>query len=145
MSEAITAPPTTGMQHLSLTVSDVEAGAAWYTRVLGMNRVPVTFPHHLDEDGGFAVVLVQPQSGVMIGLHHHEGHAAGGFDERRTGLDHIAFGVAERADLDAWTAWLDEQGIEHSGVQDVQSPMPFATVVFRDPDNIQLELFYMAS
>jgi glyoxylase I family protein len=110
-----------------------------------MNRVPVTFPHHLDEDGGFAVVLVQPQSGVMIGLHHHEGHAAGGFDERRTGLDHIAFGVAERADLDAWTAWLDEQGIEHSGVQDVKSPMPFATVVFRDPDNIQLELFYMAS
>jgi glyoxylase I family protein len=145
VSEAINAPPTTGMQHLSLTVSDVEAGAAWYTRVLGMNRVPVTFPHHLDEDGGFAVVLVQPQSGVMIGLHHHEGHAAGGFDERRTGLDHIAFGVAERADLDAWTAWLDEQGIEHSGVQDVKSPMPFATVVFRDPDNIQLELFYMAS
>jgi glyoxylase I family protein len=52
VSEAITAPPTTGMQHLSLTVSDVEAGAAWYTRVLGMNRVPVTFPHHRDEDGG---------------------------------------------------------------------------------------------
>ena len=110
MSEAITAPPTTGMQHLSLTVSDVEAGAAWYTRVLGMNRVPVTFPH-----------------------------------ERRTGLDHIAFGVAERADLDTWTAWLDEQGIEHSGGQDVQSRMPFATVVFRDPDNIQLELIHLPS
>ena len=145
MSEAITAPPTTGMQHLSLTVSDVEAGAAWYTRVLGMNRVPVTFPHHLDEDGGFAVVLVQPGSGVVIGLHHHEAHPAGDFDECRTGLDHIAFGVAERADLDTWTGWLDEQGVSHSGVQEVQSPMPFATVVFRDPDNIQLELFYMAS
>ena len=127
MSEAITAPPTTGMQHLSLTVSDVEAGAAGYT------RVPVTFPHHLDGDG------------VMIGLHDHEGHAADGFDERRTGLDHIAFGVAERADLDTWTAWLDEQGIEHSAVQDVKSPMPFATVVFRDPDNIQLELIHLPS
>ena len=32
----------------------------------------------------------------------------------QTGLDHISFGVAERTDLDAWTAWLDELGIEHS-------------------------------
>jgi glyoxylase I family protein len=124
-------------------VSDVEASAAWYVRVLGMNRVPVTFPHHRDEDGGYAVVLVQPESGVLIGLHHHEAHAAGGFDERRIGLDHIAFGVAERADLDTWTAWPDEQGVPHSGVQDVQSPMPLATVVFRDPDNIQLELIHL--
>jgi glyoxylase I family protein len=145
VSEAITAPPTTGVHHFSPTVSDVEASAAWYIRVLGMNRVPVTFPHHLDEDGGYAVVLVQPEFGVMIGLHHHEAHPAGDFDECRTGLDHIAFGVAERADLLAWTAWLDEQGVSHSGVQEVQSPMPFATVVFRDPDNIQLELIHMAS
>ena len=56
------------MQHLSLTVSDVEAGAAWYT------RVPVTFPHHLDGDG------------VMIGLHDHEGHAADGFAAQAVAL-----------------------------------------------------------
>ncbi len=40
-----------------------------------------------------------------------------------------------------WTAWLDELGIEHSGIRDGDVPFPFATVVFRDPDNIQLELF----
>jgi hypothetical protein len=37
----------------------------------------------------------------------------------------------ERADLDSWVAWLDEQRVEHSGV------------VFRDPDNILLELIHM--
>ena len=48
------------------------------------------------------------------------------------------------ASLDAWASWLDELGIEHSGVIDTDKPMPYSVVVFRDPDNIQLELFHMA-
>jgi hypothetical protein len=28
---------------------------------------------------------------------------------------------------------------------DTDSPVPYSVVVFRDPDNIQLELFYMAT
>jgi catechol 2,3-dioxygenase-like lactoylglutathione lyase family enzyme len=59
----------------------------------------------------------------------------------RTGLDHISFGVADRAALDAWARWLDELAIEHSGVIDTDKPVPYSVVVFRDPDNIQLELF----
>ena len=46
-----------------------------------------------------------------------------------------------REELEAWTAWLDELGVEHSGIRTGDEPFPFATVVFRDPDNIQLELF----
>jgi catechol 2,3-dioxygenase-like lactoylglutathione lyase family enzyme len=143
MAEPSGAPVVTGIHHLSLTVADVESSAAWYGRVLGLSRVPVTFPHHGDEDGGFAVVMVEPRSGVMIGLHHHEANLGDGFDERRNGLDHISFTVAARADLDTWAAWLDEQGVEHSGVRDTSTPMPFATVVFRDPDNIQLEFVHL--
>ena len=63
------------------------------------------------------------------------------FDEARTGLDHVALNVATRADLEAWTHWLDELGIEHSGIRAGDVPFAFATVVFRDPDNIQIELF----
>jgi hypothetical protein len=37
--------------------------------------------------------------------------------------------------------WLDELGVEHSGIRTGDEPFPFATLVFRDPDNIQLELF----
>lgn len=137
------APALTGVHHFSPTVSDVEASAQWYQRVFGMSRVPVSFPHHGDEKSGYAVLLMEPRSGVAIGLHHHEANAGETFDERRNGLDHISFGVAARADLDTWTAWLDEQGIPHSGVRDIAEPVPFATVVFRDPDHIQLELIHM--
>jgi glyoxylase I family protein len=144
MADSDTAPAVTGFHHFSPTVSDVEASAQWYERVFGMNRVPVPFPHHGAEDSGYAVLLMDPRSGAAIGLHHHDANPGQPFEECRTGLDHISFGVAGRADLDTWAAWLDELGIEHSGVIDTDSPIPYSVVVFRDPDNIQLELFYMS-
>ena len=145
MTDSDTAPAVTGFHHFSPTVSDVEASAQWYERVFGMNRVPVPFPHHGAEDSGYAVLLLDPRSGAAIGLHHHDANPGQLFEECRTGLDHISFGVAGRADLDTWAAWLDELGIEHSGVIDTDSPIPYSVVVFRDPDNIQLELFYLAA
>jgi glyoxylase I family protein len=51
------------------------------------------------------------------------------------------FCVSTLEELQAWVAWLDELGIEHSGIRTGDEPYGFATVVFRDPDNIQLELF----
>jgi glyoxylase I family protein len=53
----------------------------------------------------------------------------------------VGFNVASVKELDAWATWLDELGIEHSGIRTGDQPFPFATLVFRDPDNIQLELF----
>jgi glyoxylase I family protein len=144
LTETTAAPAVTGVHHFSPTVSDVDASAQWYERVFGMTRVPVVFPHHGAEEGGYAVILADPRSGMVIGLHHHEANPGQPFRESQTGLDHIAFGVASRADLDVWASWLDELGIRHSGVIDTDNPMPYSVVVFRDPDNIQLELFHMA-
>jgi glyoxylase I family protein len=90
------------------------------------------------------VLLIDPRSGVAIGLHHHEANPGQPFAESRTGLDHISFGVADLAGLEAWASWLDELGIEHSGVIDSDHPMPYSVVVFRDPDNLQLEFIYLA-
>ncbi len=121
----------------------MEASAEWYERIFGLNRVPVLFPHHGAEESGYAVLLLDPRSGIAIGLHHHEANPGQPFQENRTGLDHISFGVADRTDLDAWARWLDELGVEHSGVIDTDNPVPYSVLVFRDPDNIQLELFHM--
>jgi hypothetical protein len=49
--------------------------------------------------------------------------------------------VASRSDLEAWTSWLDELGVAHTGIRDPKEPFVYSTVVFRDPDDIQLELF----
>lgn len=138
-------PQLAGVHHFSPTVTDVEASAEWYQRVLGLQRIPPKFPHYGNEDTGYAVVLADMAAGIMIGLHHHAGNDGGACDERRTGLDHIAFGVPERGDLDTWAAWLDEQGVDHAGVTDATDPMPYSVLVFRDPDNIQLELMWMAT
>ncbi len=135
------APGITGIHHISITVTDLEASLAWYQRLLAADRVPVKFPHYEREDTGYGELLIEPRSGVVIGLHTNTGNDGNQFDEARTGLDHVALNVASRAELDAWTRRLDELGIEHSGVRAADEPFPFATVVFRDPDNIQLELF----
>jgi glyoxylase I family protein len=144
LEESGVAPAVTGYHHFAPTVSDVEASARWYEQVFGMTRVPVAFPHHGGEESGYAVVLTEPRSGIVLGLHHHDANPGQAFDERRTGLDHMSFAVAGRADLDAWASWLDSLGVENSGVVDTGNPVPYSVVVFRDPDNIQLELMHMA-
>jgi hypothetical protein len=32
--------------------------------------------------------------------------------------------------------------VQHSGIKEFSEPFPFAVLVFRDPDNIQLELIW---
>ena len=145
MTDSGTGPAITGVHHFSPTVSDVEASARWYERVFGMTRSPSTFPHHAAEAAGYSVILTDPRSGLVIGLHHHDSNSGEPFAENRTGLDHISFAVAQRSELDDWASWLDKQGVPHSGVISAQSPAPYAVVVFRDPDNIQLELFHIDS
>ena len=132
------------LHHFSPKVSDVEASAQWYERVFGMDRFPASFPHYGAEQRGYAVFRTDPRSGTAIGLHHHNANPGQPFHESRTGLDHMSFGVAERADLDAWASWLDDLGIKNSGVIDTDNPVPYSVVVLRDPDNIQLELCHMA-
>jgi catechol 2,3-dioxygenase-like lactoylglutathione lyase family enzyme len=141
MSEPTDDPGITGVHHIALTVTDVEASAGWYERVFGAIRLPTTFPHHEREETGHAVLMLVPGCGLPIGLHHHVSHAGEPFDEVRTGLDHVGFGVDARGDLDRWATKLDGLGVEHSGVRDVTEPVPFSTLVFRDPDGIQLELY----
>lgn len=135
------APAITGVHHFSVTVRDIEASVDWYQRVFRADRVPMKFPHYEREETGYGVLLVDPRSGLAIGLHTNTGNDGRRFDEACTGLDHVGFNVATLADLEAWARWLDELGIEHSGIRTGNEPFGYATLVFRDPDNIQLELF----
>ena len=138
-------PPMAGFHHFSPTVTDVEASAAWYQRILGLQRVPPKFPHYGNEESGYAVLLMDPQSNIAIGLHHHVSNDGQPCDETRTGLDHIGISVPNRSDLDSWASWLDAQNVRHSGVTDTDDPVKYSVLVFRDPDNIQLEMIYMGT
>ena len=60
------------------------------------------------------------------------------FSEFRVGLDHVAFGCADRGELEKWSRRLDELGIAHGEIKDA----PYGSgLSFRDPDGIALEFF----
>ncbi len=124
-----------GIHHISLTVTDLEFSVGWYERVLGARAVAEEF-----HPGGKAIILVEPHSGIGVGLHRHEANEGETFSETRTGLDHVAFSVASRAGLEAWQRRLEALEVPHSPITDVEDPLAYSVVVFRDPDNIQLEL-----
>src|ERR1700758_672630 len=125
-------PPITGFHHLSLTVTDLDASAAWYREMFGLQQV-MEEPH----EGGRALVFVQPDTGGFIGLHAHAANDGRPFGETCTGLDHISFSVRSRDDLAGWEKTLCDRGVATSPISD----QPWGSVlVFRDPDHIQLEL-----
>lgn len=124
------------VSHIDLSVSDVEKSAAWYCDVLGLNRL-----RRSDLDNRIMIVLRHDDTGLIIGLNQHQVQGADRFDEHSPGLDHIGFSVPERADLDVWQQRLADLGVKHSPVQDSASGSGTA-LVFRDPDNIQLEFWW---
>ena len=126
-------PGIEGINHITLTVTDVERSREWYESVLGFRTLNVL------EIGGYRmVVLGDPRSGTVIALDRKSGAEGDPFDETRTGLDHLSFTVRDIDELRAWRAHLERLGVPHSPMAED----PFGLVlVFRDPDNIQLELF----
>jgi glyoxylase I family protein len=128
-----------GIHHLGLTVRDVDASAAWYEDVLGFHRVG----DFEAPDGERRKVFLRHEGlQTRLGLTEHRAASADPFDERRVGLDHLAFAVESRRDLDTWAERLRGAGVPHSPVAAANSISGAAVLVFRDPDNIQLEVFF---
>jgi glyoxylase I family protein len=123
------------IHHVAINVHDLERSERWYTEVLGFRRLA---PFAGDR---FSRVLLRHASGMLIGLTRHDDpEAVTPFNERRPGLDHFAFQVADRAQVEAWVARFDELGVPHSEVRHTPITGSYL-VVFRDPDNIQLEMY----
>jgi catechol 2,3-dioxygenase-like lactoylglutathione lyase family enzyme len=126
-----TFPPLT---HVALTVRDLSVSVPWYEALFDAEPV-------LDEDTdpSFHHTVYVLGNGTLVGLHQHQTSApADAFSEYRVGLDHVAFGCANRGELEKWALRLDELGIVHGGIKDASYG---SGVSFRDPDGIALEFF----
>jgi glyoxylase I family protein len=131
-----------GIHHLGLTVRDLDTSASWYESVLGFQR-----------RGGFdspdgvrrKVFLYHHGMRVRLGLTQHRDHPSGIFNETAVGLDHLAFAVPTRDDLCTWAERLDNHGVPRSPISAANSISGAEVLVFRDPDNIQLEFFCPAA
>ena len=127
------APLTLGaITHVALTVSDLPRSVAWYQRLVGAEPA-------LDEDTGPFHHTVFALGGTLLGLHAFPDPVSGpAFDPRRPGLDHVAFTVADRAELVRWSERLDELGVAYSEIVDAHYGSGLS---FKDPDGLALELF----
>ena len=126
-----TFPP---LNHVALTVRDLSVSVPWYERLF--DATPV-IDEDTDPDLHHTVYLLG--NGTLFGLHQHKTPApTERFSEFRIGLDHVSFGVEDRAQLEKWARRLDEMGIDHGGIKDAAYGSGLS---FRDPDGIALEFF----
>jgi catechol 2,3-dioxygenase-like lactoylglutathione lyase family enzyme len=124
----------TGFHHVALTVRDLAASAAWYEDLFDLDVM-------MEEPGDERRAKVYRLRGTdaVFGLVEFASNDGSTFRPDRTGLDHAAFSVATRADVDAWADRLDAAGIEHSGAIDI----PVGAILnFADPDGIALSIFW---
>jgi catechol-2,3-dioxygenase len=121
----MTTSPVTGFSHVQLAVSDVATSEAWYSTVLGLERMQAS------DDGSYVALLHRP-SRVVVVLSTAD-HAQSG----RGALDHLAFGVPDGPTLQAWAGQLAAAGIEHAGVVD---ELGKPSLIMTDPDGNQIEL-----
>ena len=128
-------PAITGIDHVALTVSDLDVSVRFYSALWGAEPA-VTL-----DDGPFLRHIFALPGGTRLGLTQHDHGSGKPFDATIPGLDHVGFRVAARSDLTAWVQHLDEHQIRHSDIVDA----PYgAALSFTDPDGVALEFFLPA-
>ena len=122
---------TSGLDHIILTVSDVERSKAFYGDLLGFKVATWT------DDPIWGFYFVVGNIGIFVNP-SRQPISGDRFSEFRIGLDHLSFSAPSRQALDNLVEKLRAAGVETQGVEQF-APTGTWYVAFRDPDNIQLE------
>jgi glyoxylase I family protein len=121
-------PAFAGVDHLALTVTDLDRSRRFYTEVLDFVEVM---------DVGTGLICMHPQTGFVLALLRHEGGHDDPFSELHVGADHLGFTAASRTELEAWERHFDAHDVPYTPIRD---ELFGSHLNFRDPDNIALEL-----
>ena len=104
---------TSGLDHINLTVSDLERSRQFYADLLGfeLKQVPLDYADSFAA-GSYYFMVGNTEIALVI---HPTTLSSSRFDETRPGLDHLSFKAPSEAALNALVKTLDEAGVENSG------------------------------
>jgi catechol 2,3-dioxygenase-like lactoylglutathione lyase family enzyme len=122
---------TPGVHHLALRSSDLKRSRCFYAETLG-------FPVVLEGPGIF--LFLAGETAVAIRGPEAQTPANDVFNPYRTGLDHIALGCADEAELRRVAGALGDAGIDNTGIK-VDPTLNRKYIAFKDPDRIAWEFF----
>lgn len=133
---------SSGFAHIRLTVTDIARSKSFYDQIFGW-PIAIDASDKVGEPGVenspekfYGGTVYQTPQGTLFGLRPVGKET---FDSERTGLDHVSFAVASRADLDRAAANLTQAGVEHGEIIALAGA-GIAILSFQDPDNINVEL-----
>lgn len=128
----MTSIKTKAINHLALTVTDMDRARDFYRDLLGFEFVTEFGPKYLMSNGEVILALNEAPDPTQAIENDR-------FSEHRVGLDHVSFNVGTMAELENALQVLEEKGIPHGEIKDLGG-LGISVLAFRDPDNIQVEL-----
>ncbi len=122
---------TSGVHHLTLRCTDLQRSRRFYVDTLGFG-VALEAPNLVVTLAGVtAIVLRGPDAQTP---------ATDIFNPFRVGLDHVALGCADEAELERVASALSTAGVENTGVK-LDPTLGKKYIAFKDPDRIAWELY----
>jgi catechol 2,3-dioxygenase-like lactoylglutathione lyase family enzyme len=136
MEAAMAATQTQGVHHFGLTVSRLEASAAFFVDTLGW--------HEVRRDPDYPAIFVSDGTVMVTLWQATEADSARPFDPRRqVGLHHVAFRVPSRAALDAIHQRLQTApGVEMEFAPELLRQGPAWHTMCYEPSGIRVEFIW---
>lgn len=126
-------PAMQGIHHVALICSDYKRSKRFYSETLGL---PILAEHYRAARQSWKLDLQLPD-GSQLELFSFVGAPPRPSHPEAQGLRHLAFAVT---DLDAWLAYLQQQGVTTEPVR-VDEYTGKRFTFFQDPDGLPLELY----
>ena len=116
------------LDHVAIRVSDIEASASWYEKVLGLKR------YQLPEWGDFPIFLLSGKSGVAL-FPAISADTELDSSSKNVKIDHFAFNVTNENFIKAKQKYV-ELNLEFN----IQDHHYFDSIYTKDPDGHTVEL-----
>lgn len=131
------------LNHAAWVTHDVEATAAFYTKIMGMELASTIYDDRVPSTGDefpYFHIFFRMQDGSTIAFFE-----APGLPSRPQAthpayeiFDHLALQATDRDEVDTWAHWLRENGVALIGPVDHKGFV--YSIYFHDPNGIRLEI-----